>query len=52
MLLRDIVTLPAGGGTYPEFPGAQALARKHLEKIHELNPAIPAAEPVEEKSSQ
>lgn len=40
-LLRDIVELPAGGGTYEEFPGAQALAKKHLERIHELDPSIP-----------
>lgn len=40
-LLRDIVTLPAGGGTYKEFPGARALARKHLQRLHELYPAIP-----------
>jgi hypothetical protein len=40
-LLRDIVELPPGGGTYKEFPGAQALARKHLARIHEMNPAIP-----------
>jgi hypothetical protein len=47
-LLRDIVELPAGGGTYPEFSGAQALARKHLARIHELDPAIPTAAPVDE----